>query len=95
VPQVKYNFKGIGELGELQKDEMTGMLSRSGRKQAELTERCHRGCTRSHGVGIGNFQSDTEASKLSQSAHTLRNMLIFSSPSEIFNLLIDLARVSG
>lgn len=26
MPQVKYNFKGIGELGELQKDEMTGML---------------------------------------------------------------------
>jgi len=27
VPQVKFNFKGIGELGELQKDEMTGMSS--------------------------------------------------------------------
>lgn len=27
VPQVKYNFKGIGDLGDLQKDEMTGMSS--------------------------------------------------------------------
>lgn len=27
VPQVKFNFKGIDELGELQKDEMTGMFS--------------------------------------------------------------------
>jgi len=24
---VKFNFKGIAELGELQKDEMTGMFS--------------------------------------------------------------------
>jgi len=32
---VKFNFKGIAELGELQKDEMTGMFSWHGPTTAE------------------------------------------------------------
>lgn len=26
VPQIKYNFKGLGDLGELEKDAVTGGL---------------------------------------------------------------------
>jgi hypothetical protein len=69
VPQVKYNFKGIGELGDLQKDEMTGMPAEPRRMLSKLTNRCHWYRPRSHGVGISHFQGDTEASEHSQTIH--------------------------
>jgi hypothetical protein len=57
---MKYNFKGIGELGDLQKDELTGEYSCSS-SNAKLTNRRHWCCQGGHGVGIRHFEGYPEA----------------------------------